>query len=63
MNIPDFLKGFAKPKPITIKIGDKVRHKETGIYSEVLNIQNGLLYGKTSNGILNVGNFENFETV
>jgi len=64
MDIPEFLKGFAKPKPTAeIKKGDKVRHKETGIYSEVIGIHNGLIYGKTSNGMLNVGKIENFELI
>ena len=63
MNIPKFLRGFAKPKPTPIQKGDIVRHKETKITCEVLNIHGGLLYGRTSNAMLTVGKIENFEKI
>lgn len=60
-SIPEFLRGFAKPKPTPIQKGDTCRHKETKIVSECLNLHNGLFYGRTSNGMLTVGKIENFE--
>lgn len=63
MSIPEFLRGFAKPKPTPIEKGDTVRHKETGIYCEVLNVYQGLVYGRTENAMLTVGKIDNFEKV
>jgi len=63
MKTPDFLRGFAKPKPTPIQNGDWVRHTETKITCHVLNIHGGLIYGRTSNGMLTVGKIEKFEKI
>jgi len=59
IDIPSFLRGFAKPASGPIKVGDKVKHKDTGIYSTVKSISNGLVYGETENGLITIGKFEN----
>ena len=61
--IPDFLRFLAKPKPAPIKQGDWVKNKDTGMVSLVLNVFQGLVYGRTSGGRLTVAMIENVEKI
>jgi len=62
-NIPEFLRGFMKPKPTPIQQGDWIKHTGTGEISRCLSIHQGLCYGRTSEGKLTVATIENVEKI